>query len=371
MNRFKRDLIRIGPSLSIPNMKRSVKLADVARAAGVSQGTASNVFAKPDLVRPEVRKRVEAAAAALGYHGPDPKGRLLRAGKVNAIGVVVMDDLAYFFNDPFNREFMTGVAEVCDARGAGISLVSAVDRDSAAWGIDTALVDGFILQCIEDGDRLIELARKRGLPFVAVDVDAGPGTSSLLVDDRHGARLSAEHLLALGHRRFGMLCLDLRFDAHYGPVDAARRAEVSYGATRDRLEGYAEALAAAGITLDDVAIIEADNGRAGALAAAETLLDIAPEVTAVLAMSDVLAMGMLAAARARGRAVPAELSVIGYDDVPEAAASAPPLTTISQRVQERGRLAARMIFDSGPPRKETAPVELVVRASTGPAPPPR
>src|SRR5262245_59852042 len=127
-------------------MKSSVKLADVARTAGVSQGTASNVFAKPELVRPEVRERVQQAAARLGYHGPDPKGRLLRAGRVNAIGVVVMDDLGYFFNDPFNREFMIGVAEVCDERGAGISLVSAVDRDSAAWGIDTALVDGFIIQ---------------------------------------------------------------------------------------------------------------------------------------------------------------------------------------------------------------------------------
>ena len=74
-----------------------------------------------------MRERVEEAARKLGYRGPDPKGRLLRAGKVNAIGVVVMDDLTYFFNDPFNREFMTGVAEVCDQRGAGIALVSAVD----------------------------------------------------------------------------------------------------------------------------------------------------------------------------------------------------------------------------------------------------
>ncbi len=346
-------------------MKRSVKLADVARAAGVSQGTASNVFAKPDLVRVEVRERVEAAARALGYGGPDPKGRLLRAGRVNAIGVVVMDDLAYFFNDPFNREFMTGVAEICDARGAGISLVSAVDRDSVTWGIDTALVDGFILQCIEDGDRLIELARKRGLPFVAVDVDPGPGASALLTDDRHGARLSAEHLLALGHRRFGILSLDLRFDPHYGPVDAARRKEISYGASRDRLEGYAEALGAAGITLDDVAIIEADNGPGGAAGAATTLLEIAPDVTAVLAMSDVLAFGMIAVAQARGIAIPDDLSVVGYDDVPESARCAPPLTTISQQIQERGRLAAHMIFDDGPPRRETTPILLMIRGSTG------
>ncbi len=275
-------------------MKRSVKLADVARAAGVSQGTASNVFAKPDLVRPEVRERVEEAARTLGYHGPDPKGRLLRAGKVNAIGVVVMDDLTYFFNDPFNREFMSGVAEVCDERGAGIALVSAVDREKAAWNIDSALVDGFIIQCIEDGDRLIELARRRRLPFVAVDVDPGPDASAILIDDRDGARRAAEHLLvarapavrhpfARDHRR--------RANRADRIAPAGRRAAI--GATRDRLAGYEEALSAAGIDFEDVPVMEAINDRAGALAGAAALFDAAPETTAVLAMSDVLAMAAI------------------------------------------------------------------------------
>src|ERR1700738_2731452 len=171
-------------------MAKAVKLADVARAAGVSQGTASNVFSRPEIVRPEVRERVETCARSLGYGGPDPRGRLLRAGKVNAIGVVAMDNLAYFFNDPYNRAFMTGVAEVCDAHGAGVALVSAVDRAKAAWSINSAVVDGFIVQCIEDGDRLLEVTRRRKLPFVAVDIDPGPEASSIMVDDRAGARIA-------------------------------------------------------------------------------------------------------------------------------------------------------------------------------------
>ena len=349
-------------------MKRSVKLADVARAAGVSQGTASNVFAKPDLVRPEVRGRVEEAARTLGYHGPDPKGRLLRAGKVNAIGVVVMDDLTYFFNDPFNREFMSGVAEVCDQRGAGIALVSAVDREKAAWNIDSALVDGFIIQCIEDGDRLIELARRRRLPFVAVDVDPGPDASAILIDDGDGARRATEHLLSLGHRQFGILSLEITSDGRTGLMDRARRAQSRYGATRDRLAGYEAALSAAGIDFEAVPVMEAINDRAGALAGAAALFDAAPETTAVLAMSDVLAMAAIEEAHRRGRRVPEDLSVVGYDDVPEAARSDPPLTTIAQPIVEKGRLAAHMIFDPGPPRKETLPVKLVVRGTTGPAP---
>ena len=349
-------------------MKRSVKLADVARAAGVSKGTASNVFAKPELVRAEVRERVEDAARTLGYHGPDPKGRLLRAGKVNAIGVVVMDDLTYFFNDPFNREFMIGVAEVCDQHGAGIALVSAADREKAAWNIDSALVDGFIIQCIEDGDRLIELARRRRLPFVAVDVDPGPDASAILVADHDGARQAVEHLLALGHRRFGILSLEISGDGRTGLVDRFRRGQSRYGATRDRLAGYEAALVAAGIDFEAVPVVEAINDRTGSLAGSAELLDAAPGTTAVLAMSDVLAMAAMEEARRRGLRVPEDLSVVGYDDVPEAARADPPLTTIAQPIVEKGRLAAHMIFDPGPPRKETLPVRLVVRGSTGPAP---
>jgi DNA-binding LacI/PurR family transcriptional regulator len=347
-------------------MAKAIKLADVARAAGVSQGTASNVFSRPEIVRPEVRRRVEESARQLGYGGPDPKGRLLRAGKVNAIGVVVMDKLTYFFSDPFNREFMRGLSEVCDARGAGIALVSAVDEASAAWNINSAVVDGFIVQCIEAGDRLIELTKRRKLPFVAVDIDAGPEASSILTDDRGGARMAAEHLLGLGHRHFGILSLEITGDGHTGRVDRLRREAAKYGATRDRLLGYEDAFNAAGIAIDEVPIIESFNDPEGAAAGAAALLDSAPGMTAVLAMSDVLALAMLSGARKRGVRVPEELSIVGFDDVPEAAAAEPPLTTIFQPILEKGRLAGRMIFDRGPPRKEVLPVKLVLRGTTAP-----
>ena len=350
-------------------MAKSVKLADVARAAGVSQGTASNVFSRPQLVRQEVRERVEECAKQLGYGGPDPKGRLLRAGKVNAIGVVVMDKLSYFFNDPYNREFMAGLAAVCDEHGAGVSLVSAVDQASAAWNIGSAVVDGFIVQCIEDGDRLIELARRRNLPFVAVDIDAGPNASSIWTDDQGGARQAAEHLIGLGHRRFGILSLEIVGDGQTGPVDRARRlSSRSYGGTRNRLRGYEEAFAAAGIDIEDVPIIESLNDRKGAAAGAAALFEAAPGMTAVLAMSDVLGLAVLDEARSRGVAVPGDLSVVGFDDVPEAARAEPPLTTIAQPIAEKGRRAAKLILEGGPPRNEVLPVKLVVRGTTAPPP---
>ena len=151
---------------------RPVRLADIAKAAGVSHGTASNVFARPEIVREEVRERVKAAAEAMGYAGPDPKGRLLRAGKVNAIGVATDEPLSYFFDDPFARVMMASISQACDATGAGISLVSAANNEQLAWNIQSALVDGFIVFCIEGSSRLVELARERKLPFVALDLDS-------------------------------------------------------------------------------------------------------------------------------------------------------------------------------------------------------
>jgi DNA-binding LacI/PurR family transcriptional regulator len=345
-------------------MAKRVKLADVARAAGVSQGTASNVFSRPEVVRAEVRKRVEASAKELGYSGPDPKGRLLRGGKVNAIGVVVSEKLTDFFDDPYNREFMAGIAEVCDERGAGVSLISAADERAVAWSIESAVVDGFVLQCVEDGSRLIDLARKRKLPFVAIDQDAGPDMSTLDVDHREGARLAAEHLVKLGHRNFGILSLEAACDDRIGPVDKARRLAAEDSVTRDRFRGYEDAFTVAGISIDDVPIMESSNDRKTGTEMAAELFDAHPGITAVLAMSDVMALAAMEVAKDRGLAVPHDVSIVGFDDVREAAAATPPLTTINQGIVEKGRRAAHLIFDRGIPRKEVLPVKLMVRGST-------
>jgi DNA-binding LacI/PurR family transcriptional regulator len=343
-------------------MKRPVKLVDVARAAGVSQGTASNVFNRPDIVRPEVRDRVRQSAETLGYTGPDPRGRLLRAGKVNAIGIVAAGDMAHLFHDPFHHLLLAGIAEVCDEHGAGMALVSATHRESAAWSIETALVDGFIVHCLDDGDRLIALARRRNLPFVAVDLDAGSATSSIVIDDRRGAYLAARHLLGLGHRRIGLLFLDKRGDDRAD--DAGRGSSVRYRTERERIAGYAEALAERGIDLEQLPLETSVNDRQVALEHATRLLERAPDVTAIIAMADILALAAMEAARSRGLRIPEDLSVVGFDDIPEAATATPPLTTIAQPIVEKGRRAARLIFEGGKPRREVLRVKLVKRAST-------
>ncbi|RVD51500.1 LacI family DNA-binding transcriptional regulator, partial [Mesorhizobium sp. M7A.F.Ca.ET.027.03.2.1] len=239
---------------------RPVRLADIAKAAGVSHGTASNVFARPDIVREEVRERVKAAAEAMGYGGPDPKGRLLRAGKVNAIGVATAEPLSYFFDDPFARVMMASISQACDATGAGISLVSAANNKQLAWNIQSALVDGFIVFCVDGGSRLVELARERKLPFVALDLDSDDddAVAAIGVDNIAGAGLAARHLTELGHRRFAVLTLPCA-DAGFGPTTREQVEMALYSATRDRLRGYFAELSRVGVDVSRVPIYETVN----------------------------------------------------------------------------------------------------------------
>src|SRR3569623_985249 len=173
--------------------EKTAKLSDVAKAAGVSQGTVSNVFNRPQLVRPEVREHVHDVANRLGYKGPDPKGRLLRAGKVNAIGIVTPQKLPYFFADPYARGVMEGIAEAADAANSGISLVSAANDEALAWNIQSALVDGIVLFCFEGVERLVRLTRERQLPFIYLALCTENNTVATVgVDSLAGGRLAAE-----------------------------------------------------------------------------------------------------------------------------------------------------------------------------------
>jgi DNA-binding LacI/PurR family transcriptional regulator len=348
-------------------MVRTIKLADVAKAAGVSQGTASNVFSRPDIVRREVREKVEATAQALGYAGPDPKGRLLRGGRVNAIGIATVAPLSYFFDDPFARVLMAGISEALDVHGAGISLVSAANDEKLAWNIQSAIVDGFILLCIEGGERLVELTRERKLPFVALELDSDDDTISQIgIDNFEGARLIADHVAALGHRDLAILSLEL-VDDRVGLVPIDQIEAAIYSGTRERLRGYHAAFTTFDIDPAAVPIYETENDRRSVHAALEDLFGRARHPTAIIAMSDRIALFVIDWLRGRGIAVPADVSVVGFDGVPEGAISKPPLTTITQPIAEMGRIAVQMIIEPEKSQKaRLLDLELTIRGSTAP-----
>lgn len=353
---------------------KSIKLADVAKAAGVSHGTASNVFSRPEIVREEVRKRVFEAASKLGYAGPDPRGRMLRAGKVNAIGVVAVWHLSYFFDDPYARVVMTGISQECDRLGAGISLVSAANTEQLAWNIKSALVDGFILFCMDGGSRVVELARERGLPFVALDYDEEDETiASIRIDDAEGARMAARHLAEAGHRRFAVLSLPIAAK-RAAPATRHEVMDAIYAAPRDRIRGYFDVLAEHGIDIDAIPIHAAGHedfvvgsDEAGISEGLERFFASDTPPTAILSMSDRMALVALDWAQRRALSVPGDVSIVGFDGVPEAEICEPALTTVAQPMIEEGRRAAQTILSfDGSLRRETLPVELLVRGSTAP-----
>ena len=348
-------------------MGRHARLIDVAERAGVSKATASNVFNRPELVREEVRARVLAVAKAVGYTGPDPKGRMLSGGKVNAIGVATAEPLAYFFDDPYARLMMAGISEVCDANGIGISLVSAATEDELAWSIKSALVDGLILFCLEDAERLVAAARERRLPFVALDLgDTDATVPAVGIDDVAGARLAGRHLAELGHRRFAIIAMEFGAEGS-GRVTMERVEAATYVTSRARVQGYFEAIAAFGVDTGAVPIYETTMDAATVDAALEEIFATPEPPTALLAQSDRIAMRALEWLRARGLAVPGDVSVVGFDGVPEAAATDPPLTTVRQPIGAIGRRAVEIIIEQGEEvRREALDVDLVVRASTAP-----
>ncbi len=356
-------------------MKSPVTLLDVAAAASVSKSTVANVFNHPDRVRPEVRERVEAIARGLGFAGPDPRGRLLSVGKSNVIGVVPSGEgITWVFDNPYMRQFLRTVAEECQSRRAALQLIDGYG-EAGAETIRRTIVDGLILHTADQA-HAVNPALRRKMPIVVMDRVDDPDVSAVSIDDRGGARMLARHLIGLGHRRFVVTTLGRSYVAPilHRPVGGPRQLISTYDVDEERLAGIGEALAEVGLSLDDMPIVEACGSAEETRLygnAASLVFDNLGDTTAVIVLGGELAIGLLAEARNRGIAVPTQLSIVGFDDPPEAALADPPLTAIAAPVAESARIATRMLFAGAPPQHIELPVELVVRRSSGacPAPP--
>ena len=343
---------------------RRVRLRDVAERAGVSVGSASQAFGHPELVSEHLRKRVLAAAEALGYSGPDPAARRLRLGRTGVLGLLFAERLQYQFTDPAAPAFLRGVARGMQRAPLGLLLLpDSRYRREASRTVREAAVDGFVVYSVPRNDPRVAAALDRRLPVVTVDQPRDAPTPFVGIDDRAAARGAAEHLRGLGHERVAVLSFIRALDPEGTMV-----LDISV----ERLEGYKEGL---GEAWDDGLVrICRPNAAGPARRAALELLQQSNAPTAILAMSDVLAIGALQAAAERGVAVPEALSLVGFDDSPAAALTKPALTTIAQPHEEKGRLATERLLEaiergadseSRPPR-DILPTELVVRESTAP-----
>ena len=345
---------------------RPITLLDVARDAGVSRTTVSNAFNRPDQLSAELRARILQVAEGLGYAGPNPVARVLRTGRTHTIGIVFSDPLLYLFTDPVAIALLQGVAAACEASHTGVLILPADAPEAAAARVREAVVVGFLVYCHEQDSPVMDALSARALPAVGVDLEGFAHGPVVTIDDRGGALAAARHLIGLGHRDLAVMAL-----AGEHELSRDHRRMARFKPVRDRLAGYRQALAEAGLDPASLRVVEEpQNDRSAAEAVALRLLKRRARPTAILAMSDMLAVGVLRAAQGLGIAVPDELSVVGFDDIPLAVDLTPPLTTVRQPLIEKGRLAAAVLLGTAEPPPAPLPTELVVRGSTAPPPQP-
>jgi LacI family transcriptional regulator len=320
--------------------------------------TVSRVINGSARVRPETRQRVEEAIAALGS-GPNPLARGLTRPRTGTLGLLVPD-----LGDPFFTLILRGAEHVAQRAGYRVILCNTdgdVEREDAYLEDMVAhRVEGLFIAPVSDRSRssLRRLAQYQ-VPFVLVDRSI-PGIESDLVqgDSLGGARLLVEHLLSLGHRRI----------AHITESQAVSTA-------RDRLQGYADALAGAGIPYDPELVVEGAAANAeGGYQAARRLFSRGPRPSAIFAVNNLAAVGAVRAVREQGWDIPGDAALVCFDDIELAAQLQPFLTVMAQPAETFGTLAAQLLLDriagraTERRRRVVLPADLIVRASCGATP---
>lgn len=331
---------------------RRVTIHDVAREAEVSVSTVSKVVNGRDGIAAATRERVQAVITELGY-GASVGARGMRSQRSGVLGVLINEF------EPYSTEVLKGIATACAGSGYELLAWSAAaggDRTQQGWEqrliakLAGSLIDGAVL--VTPSATPVNAV---GFPLVAVDPhDSSGPLPTVHADDFGGAKLAVEHLVGLGHRAI----------AHLGG-----RTDLASAHFRQR--GYLEAMAAAGLEVHDDWVASGDYTTQGATAAARALLQARHRPTAVFAANDVSALQMIAVANEAGLSVPGDLSVVGFDNVPEAAMAEPGLTTVEQPMHEIGRrafeiLVAQLRGEAPGERAVKVPTRLVVRATTAP-----
>jgi DNA-binding LacI/PurR family transcriptional regulator len=340
------------------------RIADVARAAGVSKTAVSFAFNSPGRLAPETAQRIRGIAQQLGYT-PHPVARMLTQRRTRTIGVLTPQALSVVFSNPFFGTFSAGVAHVAEAHGYGLHFISPL-HGSLIGAMTRATVDGVVAVGLAEGHPEIEEIRRAQIPLVLVDSLALPEHGSIEVDDVGGAREAAAYIASLGHRDVLVLGVEPPFP---GPIDPE-------GVTARRLRGYRDAFGAEGLSIGDDRLVVGPASIDGGFAATHQAWTDGLRPTAILAMSDAMAIGALRALRDLRLVVPRDVSVVGFDDIELSTHVDPPLTTVHQPIRRKGEEAVRALLAmvEGPGQGQARPVHrrldtrLVVRGSTGPAP---
>ena len=340
-------------------MSTQPRLADVARTAGVSLSTASRVLGgSRDRVSSDLRERVLASARELSYVPNAPARALVRA-TTSTLGLIVHD-----IGDPYFAEIARGVLRVAGEAGLMV-LISSSFRDperelTCIQALRAQRVQAIVLA--GSGYRDAGAEQQAAAELTAFEAAGGRvaivGRHNVAVDavlpaNTQGGTAMGELLTELGHHRIGVVA---------GPAVLTT--------IEDRLEGFRAALSTAGVELPASAVVHDDFTRDGGQQAAARLLDAASDVTAIFALNDAMAIGVLAELRRRRIAVPGRVSLAGFGDIPFASDVTPALTTVRLPMNDMGAEAVRLTLKvrSRRSRRRPLPADVIVRASTGPPP---
>lgn len=350
------------------NARASLK--GIAEELGVSAKTVSNAFNRPDQLSTSLRERILETARRLEYAGPDPAARAFRRGRSGMVGVIYDNPLSYAFANPAAVAFLAGAAEVLDTEDIGLVLIAgSAGTARSAEGLGRAVVDGLIAYSLANDDPALEAARQRARPTVMVDQPRQEGAPWVGIDDRAAARTVARELVVAGHRRIGIVAFGMNRTPDGSVVTLDTPPHITYEVTARRLDGYRDALSDI-VSPTDVSIAHGRDstiaeGRAGAAA----LLSSYPDLTALICLSDQLAIGAIGAAVELGRTIPGNLSVVGFDGTYVAGPDGLTLTSIRQPHEDKGRTAARLLLAvqrGDVPDPATLPHELIVGSSVAP-----
>ena len=336
-----------------------VTISEIARRAGVSKTAVSFAFNYPERLSESTLRHILAVAEEAGY-APDPVASNLKTRRTGCIGILVPQPIPMMTRNPYLLTFIEGVGDVCHESEMSLMLVPPL-KGSLRRAIVRAAVDGFLTLGLETFRGTMVVLQQRGVPFVMVDSDPTPGIPCVNIDDEAGAYAAMTYALGRGHRQIAIFGIR---SGHHG--DYHKYA----GTLQRRIAGYARALSEYGLSLSDsnVRLIECECDAEGGREGLHALWQSRWQPTAIVAMADVIAIGVMQAASALGLRIPDDLSVIGYDDIEASSLTCPALTTVHQPTLEKGHVAARLLLQ----RIEVAslqaehvvlPVELVERQS--------
>ena len=334
-------------------------IMDIAARAGVSKTTVSFALNNPKRISTGTYERIMAIVQELGYF-PNPVARTLTTKRLGALGLLLPQPISEVMNNPHLCDVISGIGEECDRHEISLTMLPPL-RGKIIEAARRAFVDAIVTIGVGPEHEVVEFMHAHRVPFVTIDGEGSEATVNVGIQDEKASFELMNYILGLGHRRIALLLLR---------PDAKTRTEHSRSVVLEkRMAGFSKALEAAGLSLesDGVPMLEAVGSLEGGRAVGFALLSAQPRPEAIVAMSDIVALGVCSAAAELGIEIPGELSIAGFDDILLGRFAHPSLTTVRQPAREKGQKAASLaleLLNGGQPRHFEFPCTLEIRGST-------